>query len=286
MPDEAPTIATRTKGDGIRHRPIRQEPSRRPQRVSCRRCTASTSSSAISTTWTRWRTRLPPELSAATQGQGRPAQPAPHLRDEVDDPPVDPRWGKVGKQKIDDEGPLRLIRHRASSTTWRPSTTSSSTTPSSSSTKSKADGKPFFVWLNPTRMHVVTHLSREVSERCATPENGWSIYEAGMAQLDDIVGVSDEEAQGLGARRQHHRRVHAPTTAPRISPGPTAARRRSPAARARCSKAASAFPASLRWPGKVPAGKVENGVISGLDWFPTFVAAAGRSEHRRRAEEG
>jgi arylsulfatase len=31
----------------------------------------------------------------------------------------------------------------------------------------------------------------------------------------------------------------------------------------------------LRWPGKVPAGKVENGIVSGLDWFPTFVAAAG-----------
>jgi arylsulfatase A-like enzyme len=31
----------------------------------------------------------------------------------------------------------------------------------------------------------------------------------------------------------------------------------------------------IRWPGKVPAGKVENGIISGLDWFPTFVAAAG-----------
>ncbi len=31
----------------------------------------------------------------------------------------------------------------------------------------------------------------------------------------------------------------------------------------------------IRWPGKVPAGKVENGIISGLDWLPTFVAAAG-----------
>jgi len=31
----------------------------------------------------------------------------------------------------------------------------------------------------------------------------------------------------------------------------------------------------VRWPGYVPAGKVENGIMSGLDWFPTFVAAAG-----------
>jgi hypothetical protein len=48
----------------------------------------------------------------------------------------------------------------------------------------KKDGKPFFVWLNPTRMHVVTHLSDKY-EALRTPENGWSIQEAGMAQLDD-----------------------------------------------------------------------------------------------------
>ncbi len=34
-------------------------------------------------------------------------------------------------------------------------------------------------------------------------------------------------------------------------------------------------PCIARWPGKVPAGKVENGIISGLDWFPTLVSAAG-----------
>jgi arylsulfatase len=34
-------------------------------------------------------------------------------------------------------------------------------------------------------------------------------------------------------------------------------------------------PAIVRWPGKVPAGKVENGIMSGMDWFPTFITAAG-----------
>ena len=51
----------------------------------------------------------------------------------------------------------------------------------------RKDGKPFFLWLNPTRMHAVTHLSDKY-EAMRTPENGWSIEEAGMAQLDDIVG--------------------------------------------------------------------------------------------------
>jgi arylsulfatase len=34
-------------------------------------------------------------------------------------------------------------------------------------------------------------------------------------------------------------------------------------------------PCILRWPGKVPAGKVENQLMSGLDWYPTLLAAAG-----------
>jgi arylsulfatase A-like enzyme len=48
-------------------------------------------------------------------------------------------------------------------------------------------GKPFFLWLNPTRMHVITHLSDKY-ENLRTPKNGWTVEEAGMAQLDDIVG--------------------------------------------------------------------------------------------------
>jgi arylsulfatase A-like enzyme len=107
---------------------------------------------------------------------------------DVDDPTVEPRWGKVGKQKITDEGPLPprptpnikynmetvddVIRDKALEFI----------------DKAKQQNKPFFVWLNPTRMHVVTHLS-EKYESMRTPENGWSIEEAGMAQLDDVVGA-------------------------------------------------------------------------------------------------
>ena len=45
-------------------------------------------------------------------------------------------------------------------------------------------------------------------------------------------------------------------------------------------------PAMLRWPGQVPAGTVENGIISGLDWFPTFVAAAGNPNIREELLKG
>src|SRR6201991_1015098 len=97
-----------------------------------------------------------------------------------DDPTVQPRWGKIGKQRIEDAGTLyprrmetvddEILEHAMKF-----------------GDKAKGEGKPFFCWLNPTRMHVVTHLS-EKYEKTRTPQNGWSIQEAGMAQLDDIVG--------------------------------------------------------------------------------------------------
>ncbi len=119
------------------------------------------------------------------------------LASDEDDPTVDPRWGKVGKQKITDEGPLppnpihgikynmetvdEVIREKALAFI----------------DKAKADGKPFFLYLNPTRMHIVTHLS-EKYESMRNAQNGWSIEEAGMAQLDDVVGAVMQHLKDMG----------------------------------------------------------------------------------------
>ncbi len=133
---------------------------------SCRRSTASTSSSATSITSTRWRTR-PIPTTRRTEGQGRPAQHAPLLGDRRGRPDRHPRWGKVGKQKIEDAGTLypeadgdgddEILDHTFKFID-----------------KAKGDDKPFFFWLNPTRMHVVTHLS-EKYEKMRNAENGWSV---------------------------------------------------------------------------------------------------------------
>jgi arylsulfatase len=107
---------------------------------------------------------------------------------DTDDPSVDPRWGKVGKQKIEDQGPLPP--HPMPGIKYNMETVDDVILDHTLQfiDKSKAEGKPFFVWLNTTRMHVITHLSGKY-EKTRTPENGWTTYEAGMAQLDDIVGA-------------------------------------------------------------------------------------------------
>ena len=119
---------------------------------------------------------------------------------DQDDPTVQPRWGKIGKQRIEDAGTLYPKRMETVDDEILENTFAFID-------KAKRDNKPFFVWLNPTRMHVVTHLS-EKYEKMRNSENGWSMSEAGMAQLDDIVGCGHEEAQGRGLRRQYDRRVH------------------------------------------------------------------------------
>jgi arylsulfatase A-like enzyme len=117
---------------------------------------------------------------------------------DVDDPTEQPRWGKIGKQKIEDAGTLCPDRM----TTVDDEILDLAL---KFVDKAKKDGKPFFLWLNPTRMHVITHLS-EKYEKMRTPENGWSIQEAGMAQLDDVVG-GHGVFEGQRSRGEHYHRV-------------------------------------------------------------------------------
>ena len=139
--------------------------------------------------------------------------------------------------------------------------------------KAKADNKPFFLWLTPTRMHVITHLSPKY-EALRTPENGWSIQEAGMAQLDDIVGSVMQKLDEMGVEDNT---IIAFTTDNGTENFTWPDGGQTPFAGGKGTVMEGGFraPMIIRWPGKVPAGKVENGIVSGLDWFPTFVAAAG-----------
>jgi arylsulfatase A-like enzyme len=185
---------------------------------------------------------------------------------DVDDPTVQPRWGKVGKQKIEDAGELcpkrmETVDDEILSHTF------------AFIDKAKGDGKPFFVWLNPTRMHVVTHLS-EKYEHLRTPENGWSIQEAGMAQLDDIVGAVMQKVKELGIEGDTILGFTTDNGAENFT-WPDGGQTPFAGAKGTVMEGGFRAPMIVRWPGKVPAGKVENQLMSGLDWFPTLVAAAG-----------
>ncbi len=195
------------------------------------------------------------------------------LASDKDDPTVEPRWGKVGRQKIVDEGPLpphpmpgikynmetidEVIRDKAIAFI----------------DKTTADGKPFFLWLNPSRMHVITHLS-EKYEKMRTPENGWSVYEAGMAQLDDVVGAVMQKLKDKGIDNNTIVVFSTDNGAENFT-WPDGGQTPFAGAKGTVLEGGFRVPCIVRWPGHVPTGKVENGIMSGLDWFPTFLAAAG-----------
>jgi len=190
-----------------------------------------------------------------------------------DDSTVDPRWGKVGKQKITDEGPLPphptkgvklnmetvdgVIREQAFNFMDR----------------AKKDGKPFFVWLNPTRMHVITHLAPKY-EAMRNSDNGWTIEEAGMAQFDDDIGDVMKKLDDMGLSDNTIVVVSTDNGAEGFS-WPDGGTTPFSGWKGMGQEGGFRVPAVIRWPGKVKPNQVINGVMSGLDWFPTFVAAAG-----------
>jgi len=185
---------------------------------------------------------------------------------EQDDPTVEPRWGKVGKQRIEDAGTLYPKRMETVDD-------ESLEHAFKFIDKAKGEGKPFFCWLNPTRMHVVTHLS-EKYQKLRTPRNGWSIHEAGMAQLDDIVGAVTKKLADLGIEGESIV-IFTTDNGTENFTWPDGGQTPFAGGKGTVMEGGFRVPCIIRWPGKVPAGKVENGIISGLDWFPTFVAAAG-----------
>lgn len=133
-------------------------------------------------------------------------------------------------------------------------------------------------------MHVVTHLS-EKYEKTRTPQNGWSMHEAGMAQLDDIVGSVMKKLADMGIEDETIV-VFTTDNGTENFTWPDGGQTPFAGGKGTVMEGGFRAPCIARWPGKIPAGKVENGIISGLDWFPTLAAAAGDSKIAEELKQG
>ncbi|MFZ1069201.1 MAG: arylsulfatase [Methyloceanibacter sp.] len=205
---------------------------------------------------------------------------------DTDDATVQPRWGAIGKQKIVDEGPLApgpdtgrtpyggsgegVSGAKYDMTTFDEVLVKDSI---DFMKRAKDAGKPFFLWHNTTRMHVWTFLS-EKYKAMMNPETNYGMEEAGMAQLDDSVGALLKGLDDLGIA-DNTIVVFSTDNGAEVFTWPDGGMTPFRATKGTVYEGGFRVPAIIRWPGKVPAGKVENSIVSGLDWFPTFVAAAG-----------
>ena len=205
---------------------------------------------------------------------------------ETNDPTVMPRWGSVGKQRIVDEGPLAPFPNMRDMQNWQKSRQAKYDMETFDEVlvghtngfmdKAKKDGKPFFIWHNTTRMHVFTYIPPKY-QAMMNFRSGYGLEEAGMAQLDDSVGEILQHLDDIG-EAENTIVIFTTDNGAEVYTWPDGGMTPFKAAKGTSYEGGFRVPAIIRWPGHVKPGTVENGIFSGLDWFPTLVAAAGNPD--------
>ena len=206
---------------------------------------------------------------------------------DTDDATEQPRWGKVGKQRIVDEGPLAPFpdmsnvpnMHDITPKAKYDMTTFDEVLVKSSSDfmdKAKADGKPFFIWHNTTRMHVWTFLAPKY-QALMNSQTNYGREEAGMAQMDDSIGALLKHLDDIG-EADNTIVIFTTDNGAEVFTWPDGGMTPFKATKGTVFEGGFRVPAIIRWPGTVKPGTVENGIFSGLDWFPTLTAAAGNPD--------
>jgi arylsulfatase len=192
---------------------------------------------------------------------------------DQDDASVDPRFGKVGKQTIEDTGPL---------TRKRMETVDDEITAGALDFMDQAhkEGKPFFVWWNSTRMHIWTHLRKEFEGK-----TGFGIYPDGMLEHDAHVGQLLKKLDDLGIADNTivlYSTDNGAETFTWPDGGTTPFRNE----KNTNWEGGYRVPCLLRWPGVVKPGTEINDIVSHEDWLPTFLAAAGEPAIKAKLMKG
>ncbi len=184
-----------------------------------------------------------------------------------DDPTVDPRFGRVGKQTIEDSGPL---------TKKRMETIDDETSAAAIDyMKRQASArKPFFCWYNATRMHLRTHVRKEHRGRYT---HGDSEYIDGMIEHDDTIGTILKSLDDLGIANNTIV-VYTSDNGPHMNTWPDGAMTHFRSEKNTNWEGAFRVPCLVRWPGVIKAGTVTNELMSHNDWIPTLCATAGESD--------
>jgi arylsulfatase A-like enzyme len=193
-----------------------------------------------------------------------------------DDPTDQPRWGKVGKQTIDDTGPL---------TKKRMETIDDETSGAAIDfiqRQSKA-GKPFFCWMNTTRMHFRTHVRAE--HRDQPGMNSRTEYADGMIEHDNTVGAILKAIDDLGIGNDTIV-LYTTDNGPHQNSWPDGGTTPFRSEKATNWEGAFRVPCIIRWPGHIKANSVSNEIVSGLDWLPTFMAAVGDADITNKLLKG
>ncbi len=187
--------------------------------------------------------------------------------DEVDET-VDPRFGKVGKQKIEDTGPLTQERMK--------NFDAGEVIPKATAfmEKAKKADKPFFVWLNTSRMHLYTRLNDQWRYAAEKYTSEADVHGSGMLQHDHDIGLVLQflEEQGLDDNTIVW---YSTDNGPEHSSWPHGATTPFRGEKMTTYEGGIRVISMLRWPGVLEAGKTLNGIQGHQDMFTSLAAAAG-----------
>lgn len=146
--------------------------------------------------------------------------------------------------------------------------------------RAHAQKKPFFVWFNSTRMHYYTHV--KPSQLGAS---GQGFYNDGMLEHDGHVGQLLQKLDELGIA-ENTIVFYSTDNGPHFNQWPDAAITPFRSEKNTNWEGGFRVPAIVRWPGRIPAGKVSNSIMSHLDWVPTLMSAAGNANVKANLLEG
>ncbi len=193
----------------------------------------------------------------------------------TDDPTIDPRFGKVGKQVCKDTGPLTKKRME----TIDDDTANRAVDFLQRQTKA---GKPIFLWVNFTHMHFRTH-----------PKPG-SVGQAGRWQSpyhDTMIDHDKNVGQVLKALddlklADNTFVMYSTDNGPHMNTWPDGAM--TPFRNEKNSNWEGAYrvPNMVRWPGKIKPGQVSNEMVGHHDWLPTLLAMAGDTQVKDKLLKG
>jgi arylsulfatase len=194
---------------------------------------------------------------------------------DKDDPTVDKRYGRVGKQVIEDTGPLTKKRMETCDDDFV------AAAKDFIKRQNKA-GKPWFVWLNTTHMHFKTH-----TKPSSLGQSGlWqSPYHDTMIDHDKNVGDVLDLLDDLDIADDTFV-MYSTDNGPHMNSWPDGGM--TPYRNEKNSNWEGAFrvPMMVRWPGKIKAGSISNDIVQHHDWLPTFVAMAGDPDIVEKLKKG
>ena len=141
-------------------------------------------------------------------------------------------------------------------------------------------GEPFFVWWNGTRMHFRTHVKEELRGISGQDE-----YGDGMVEHDMHIGLFLDLLDELGIA-ENTIVMYSTDNGPHKNTWPDAGINPFRGEKNTNWEGGWRVPAMIRWPNEIPAGQISNEIVSGMDWFPTFIAAAGDKKVTQKLLDG